>query len=226
MRPVWIFAREWSDWRGERPGKWILKSSPVLWQHLDFNKPHELPHRFLLTRIDTESAPGQDDKAPTGKKRWNLLSSELYPCGNAPSRINARCLIRAILPLSLVSLCVSALCILFALSHWPRTYYLALRWIISCASFGLGWCSLQFADSYRNFRCSALWIAVGYALTGVLFAPFASFNFSRNTWEVLDLLTAIWFLLGWSSWMLWRLRRHCASIELIPGTPTPLLLRF
>ncbi len=74
--------------------------------------------------------------------------------------------------------------LLFALGDNPYGYYEILRWVIAGISGYLAF----IAHEQKN--TSWTWIM---AIIAILFNPISPFHFDRDTWQIIDLISAIIF---------------------------------
>ena len=77
---------------------------------------------------------------------------------------------------------IAIIMLLFALGENPYSYYEILRWVIAGISAYLAF----IAHEQKNI--SWTWIM---AIVAILFNPIVPFHFARETWAVLDIITAI-----------------------------------
>jgi len=77
--------------------------------------------------------------------------------------------------------------LLSAISILPYNCYITLRFAVCIvASYGV----------YRAFTKDEFFISGVFLLTAILFNPIFPFHFSKNTWIILDLLSAFFFLIS------------------------------
>ena len=89
-----------------------------------------------------------------------------------------------------------ALALFGCLLDMPYTYFILVRF----ATFAI--CGYLAYVAYKDQRMSAVWIYLGIAL---LFQPFLKISFHRITWNILDVLLAIYLVIN----VLWNpLRPH------------------
>jgi hypothetical protein len=81
----------------------------------------------------------------------------------------------------------TAVMLLLALGPWPYAYYTLLRWV-TCATAAI------FAFSgYASGKMWALWT---FGFVALLFNPIVPIYLSRETWQPIDLATAVLFAGG------------------------------
>ena len=82
---------------------------------------------------------------------------------------------------------VAAAFLLGALGRWPYDYYVVLR-VVTCAS-----AAFVAFNAHKWQRMRWLWLFGGIA---ILFNPLVPVHLSRVTWQPIDVLTAVAFLVA------------------------------
>ncbi len=80
---------------------------------------------------------------------------------------------------------VAALFLIGALGDWPYAYYQLLRWVV---------CGVGAYTAFIAYESGRTGWAGLFGLIAVLFNPIVPFYMQRETWQVLDLLAAVPFL--------------------------------
>ena len=81
---------------------------------------------------------------------------------------------------------VAALFLIGALGDWPYGYYQILRWVV---------CGVGAYSAYRAYESGHTGWAWVFGIVAVLFNPIMPFYLERGTWQILDLVAAIPFLI-------------------------------
>lgn len=87
----------------------------------------------------------------------------------------------------LVPAVIAALILLMALRDWPYGYYQFLRLVVCAVSIYVA------VMAYQWQRVWAVWL---FGMTAVLFNPFAPIHLSKDLWQPIDVLFAVFFLAG------------------------------
>ncbi len=89
-----------------------------------------------------------------------------------------------------ISLIASALFLFLAIPNgWPYGFYQLVRWIVFvCGIYN----TYQFGIKEKYFWASA------FAFLTILYSPFAPIHFIKGVWQVIDLLSAIFVLIGYN----------------------------
>ena len=82
-------------------------------------------------------------------------------------------------------LLVAAAFLIGALGSWPYAYYQLLRWIV---------CGVGAYSAYVAYKKSRTGWAAIFGIVAILFNPIAPFYMQRETWQVLDIVAAVPFL--------------------------------
>jgi len=77
--------------------------------------------------------------------------------------------------------------LLIALGDHPYSYYTLLRWLVTIIG------ALVAYDFYENKNTNWMWLFIAIA---ILFNPIFLIYFSKDTWQLLDLITAVIFLVS------------------------------
>ncbi len=77
--------------------------------------------------------------------------------------------------------------LLWAITDNPYGYYQFLRWIITITA---GYTAYIYYDKQRNG-----WVWT-FGIMAILFNPIIPFYFSRNTWQLIDFLSAVIFIIS------------------------------
>lgn len=89
--------------------------------------------------------------------------------------------------ISLILRLIAAFLLFWALGNHPYSYFQILRWLVSCTAFYTAWVFHE-----RKFR-SWVWL---FCTIGILFNPVAPIYLSRETWQPLDVITAVVFIIS------------------------------
>jgi len=87
----------------------------------------------------------------------------------------------------LIPAVIAALMLLMALGDWPYGYFQLLRFVVCGAGAYVAWVS------YHAKYPWAVWL---FGFIAVLFNPLAPVHLSRATWQPVDLVCAVLFLLA------------------------------
>jgi hypothetical protein len=87
----------------------------------------------------------------------------------------------------LIPAVIAALMLLAALGDWPYGYYQLLRVVVCGAGAYIAWLS------YHSRYPWAAWL---FGFVAVLFNPFAPIHLSRGTWQPVDFVCAVLFVLA------------------------------
>jgi hypothetical protein len=82
---------------------------------------------------------------------------------------------------------LAVILLLWALAHHPYGYYQFLRWLI------LGVSTYSAYLAYNSGR--KIWIGI-FGIIALLFNPIIPFYFQRDTWQFIDIITAVLFLVS------------------------------
>ncbi len=80
---------------------------------------------------------------------------------------------------------VAGVMLLFALGSWEYSYYQILRVVVCGASVFLAW------HLFDTKQTGWAWV---FVVTGILFNPLAPIHLAKETWQIIDFVTAILFL--------------------------------
>jgi len=81
----------------------------------------------------------------------------------------------------------AAICLLAALLDWPYGYYVFLRIVVCIAAL------FVIATAYESRQTWAIWL---WGTIAVLFNPIIKIPLSRETWQPIDLVCAVLFVIG------------------------------
>ena len=90
---------------------------------------------------------------------------------------------------SLMLRLISLVFLLLAIGNHPSSYYTFLRWIVAGSSLYSGWVLSKLKLS--NWA----WVLF---IVGILFNPIIPVYLNRSTWQVIDIIVAIIFLISLS----------------------------
>ena len=80
---------------------------------------------------------------------------------------------------------IVALFLFGALGTWPYAYYQILRWVV---------CGTAADAAYTAFTQELMGWTTLFAIVAILFNPISPFYMQRDTWQIIDFLTTIPFL--------------------------------
>ncbi len=82
---------------------------------------------------------------------------------------------------------IVAVMLFIAFASWPYSYYQILRWAVAVSSGVLA------HRAFKNGQSGWGWIFVA---TLILFNPIASIHFEKETWQVLDVVVGVVYLVS------------------------------
>lgn len=83
---------------------------------------------------------------------------------------------------------VAAILLIVAIPEgWPYGYFVFLRWVVAASAV------LIVIHSYQNQQ--VFWVSV-FVLVAILFNPIAPIHLNKETWVILDALTALLFIVS------------------------------
>lgn len=95
----------------------------------------------------------------------------------------------------------SAFLLLAGFNGWPYDFFVLLRFIVCISGVYLAWLA------YKTKQEKWIWT---YGIIAVLFNPFFSLHFSRGTWVIVDIATAIFLI---TSGFLFKLKNNDSENE-------------
>jgi uncharacterized membrane protein YccC len=88
----------------------------------------------------------------------------------------------------LIPAVIAVLMLLAALGHWPYGYYQFLRLVVCGTGLYVAWL-LAYSSKYP-------WTAWFFVPIAILFNPLVPVHLSRDTWQLIDPICAVVFLLA------------------------------
>ena len=82
---------------------------------------------------------------------------------------------------------VAAIMLLLALVPWPYGYYQFLRWVV---------CGAAAFVAYKAYEWKRIWAVWAFGVVALVFNPVIPFHLSREVWQLIDLGTAVIFVVG------------------------------
>ena len=73
------------------------------------------------------------------------------------------------------------------IGDWPYGFFTLLRWVVCAAAILVG---------IRAYGWQRIWAVPIFALIAILFNPLVPVYLSRSTWQPIDMLSAVLFLLA------------------------------
>ncbi len=91
--------------------------------------------------------------------------------------------------ISIILRLISGIMLFLALGYHPYSYYIVLRWVVFGSSLYSGWVLSKIQK--HNWS----WF---FFIVGILFNPIFPVYLDRSTWQVIDIITAVIFVLSLS----------------------------
>ncbi len=80
---------------------------------------------------------------------------------------------------------IAAIMLAGALTKWPYGYYTLLRFIV---------CGVAVYIAYTAYNWQKMWAVWLFGFVAVLFNPLVPIHFSRELWQIIDIICAILFI--------------------------------
>lgn len=87
----------------------------------------------------------------------------------------------------LIPALIAAIMLVGALAKWPYGYYTLLRIVV---------CGTAVFSAFLGYATNRIWAIWPFGAIALLFNPLISVHLKKDTWQAIDLLTAIVFVVG------------------------------